>query len=136
MPERIGRWLMGLPAKGEAVEPEGIPITSLAQFLAQFTEAELATCPPDLLPKFGPYGLEWPDVCHCTINGGEARKVHAVQTNCNTDEVEGVCCPDTGTSDHAEGCPFDTCPIGQCHPLCYQVIGHGEDLYCHCPCHG
>jgi hypothetical protein len=28
------------------------------------------------------------------------------------------------------------CPIAQCHPLCYQVLGHGEDIYCHCPCHG
>ena len=79
-------------------EPQ-MKIESLQQFLAQFTPAELATCPPELLPTFGQYGLTFPDM--------------------------------------AEGsCSENDCPVAQCHPLCYQVVGHGEDIYCHCPCHG
>lgn len=119
------------------------------------------TCPGPLLPKYGPHGIEWPDVCHCPVNGGAAMEVHELQSTCvhGVEHLEDQCrhvvdgveqppvtwvctCPDNEA--HLANCPFDHCPIGQCHPMCAQVtggthvIGHesGEALYCHCPCHG
>lgn len=132
------KWLQGVPVRGSAVVPQGIEIESLAQFLAQFTAAELATCPQELLPTFGKWGLQWPDVCHCHATGGAKHTLHELTSSCLNANEEGDIdwqCACSGEA-HIDGCPFDMCPIAQCHPLCYQVLGHGEDLYCHCPCHG
>jgi len=131
----LPKWVQGLPVKGFAVAPAGIQIESLQQFLAQFTPEELATCPTALLPTFEFGDIQWPDVCHCPANGGATFELHELQAPCTFRYGSEEFCNCTGAT-HIEGCPFDVCPIAQCHPLCYQVLGHGEDIYCHCPCHG
>lgn len=133
----------------------------VSKWLVGEAQVNQSIVPMDLLPTVGKYGIQWPDICHCPVNGGPEFKVHALQPTC----VEGVesidqavlsttngipdplptwvcTCPD-GES-HLPNCPFDHCPVGQCHPMCAQVSGgthvigteSGEALFCHCPCHG
>lgn len=106
-------------------------------------------CPQSLLPTVrqnhasGGVVLEFPDVCHCPVNGGEAMAVHELQETCvagiesaEFNDAPWVCkCPD-GANQHLEGCPFDDCTLGTCHPMCSQVTGDDWNFYCHCPRHG
>ena|SRR3990170_7494622 len=135
----------------------------VSKWLRGEPQAGQSTCPGPLLPTYRlPYGVVWPDVCRCPANGGPTNELHELQNTCvgGVEHLEdqsrliigGIeqlpltwCCTCPPTAEaHIEGCPFDNCPIGQCHPMCAQVnggthvMGHvsGEALYCHCPCHG
>jgi len=116
-------------------------------------------CPKSLLPTVrqnhatGGVVLEFPDVCHCPVNGGAKFEVHELQDTCISgverpeDQVkmvvEGVepppltwfCTCPSGEA-HLDNCPFDKCPIGSCHPMCSQATGDDQENYCSCPCHG
>lgn len=122
--------------------------------------ANIIACPSELLPTLrqnmasGGVAIDWPDVCYCPVNGGPELKVHELQPNCasinqSDDDVIPVWCncptwapplqavnTQCATGDHSDGCPFDNCPLGTCHPMCSQVTGDANELWCHCPCHG
>lgn len=120
------------------------------------TQHMVEVCPPELVPTVyqnmasGGLGINWPDVCHCVVNGGPTFEVHEVKDNCQLATGEGDECQCqevegsasrwlTGgmePSHHVAGCPFDVCPLGQCHPMCSQVTHDGQENWCHCPCHG
>jgi hypothetical protein len=122
------------------------------------TRIMVEVCPPELIPAVrqnmatGGVSIDWPDVCHCPVNGGPTLTVHKFQATClsnrNTDFdiVEWCSCvhPEPqqavntmcATGDHVDGCPFDVCPLGTCHPMCSQVTNDGSEVYCHCACHG
>ena len=93
--------------------------------------------PDSLMPTIrrnaatGGVAIDWPDVCYCSTNGGPTNELHELQLSCVTEE--DCSCPASG---HIKNCPWDTCPIGQCHPMCSQVTGDDQELWCHCPCHG
>ncbi len=111
-------------------------------------------CPPHLLPTVrqnmasGGVAIDWPDVCHCPTNGGATLEVHAVQESCISASVENELiqwcgCPEGSCNSkhlsepgHVDGCPFDSCPLGTCHPMCSQATGDEFEVYCHCACHG
>lgn len=121
--------------------------------------SKVIVCPSELLPTLrqnmasGGVAIEWPDVCYCPVNGGPDLNVHQAQANCLSvleaeggDIIEYCKCPtqppsqalntQIATGAHVEGCPFDNCPLGTCHPMCSQVTGDDRDHWCHCPCHG
>ena len=125
-------------------------------------------CPPGLVPTVrqnlasGGVSIDWPDVCHCPVNGGPTFEVHELQLDCidGSDvslpfhELAGWGCNCPLATDgqplvaawlghgriegsaHVAGCPFDDCPLGTCHPMCSQVTGDGQQTWCHCACHG
>lgn len=128
---------------------------------AQFSHTQhmVEVCPLELLPTIqqnmasGGVAIEWPDVCHCPVNGGPTFEVHKqsegcmgsepshcdeiiVWCNCNPEPPSQAVNTQIASGDHIDGCPFDVCPIGTCHPMCSQVTGDDQGLYCHCPCHG
>jgi hypothetical protein len=125
------------------------------------TRHMVEVCPPELMPTVsqnmasGGLAIRWPDVCHCHVNGGATLELHALAPNCDPADGEFDRCScgqglpananqsawlqgtaTSPTSAHIDGCPFDTCPLAQCHPMCSQVTGDGQANYCHCPCHG
>lgn len=120
-----------------------------AKWLKGEPQVNQSTCSLLLLPRLEGGEVQWPDVCRCPVNGGTTFELHELQANCvagSESEVDAPAwhctCPEG--DEHLPNCPFDNCPVGQCHPMCAQVasgthvIGHvsGEALYCHCPCHG
>jgi hypothetical protein len=119
---------------------------------------KVITCPSELLPTIrqnmssGGVAIYWPDVCYCPVNGGPELKLHELQATCLSqrggDDIIVWCnCPNwappsqavntqIASGDHVKGCAFDNCPLGTCHPMCSQVTGDANELWCHCPCHG
>lgn len=113
------------------------------------TKRMVEVCPQEFIPSCrqnmasGGLAVEWPDVCYCATNGGQ---LHALQSTCVTEESCNCKKEDekeskwltghTEPSYHIDGCPFDVCPIAQCHPMCSQVTGDTQQNFCHCPCHG
>ena len=111
------------------------------------TQHMVEVCPSGLLPTVsqnmasGGVSLNWPDVCHCPVNGGASFEVHlwdeaTCTSGCTSSEGDAINVFCNCDGDHVATCPFDVCPIGTCHPMCSQASHDGDTIYCHCACHG